>query len=161
MKTESDWAPPLDQGILCSIDGFDRKAADSSQGPNSQPGRLRDRRGFLAWNRPKLKKWPRSLEPRLLCKTTKLTADMQQKRRARQSSATLKTGFVWRRSLHIRTVHAYRHTSFVVLAVGAERFHGYMTAGSSPAWLANAMPSTGFQGAPSVVVTETRTTLWE
>lgn len=59
------------------------------------------------------------------------------------------------------TVPASRHTSFVVLAVGAERFHGYMTAGPSPAWLADAVPSTGFQGAPSVVVAETWTTLWE
>lgn len=73
------------------------------------------------------------------------------------------TGFGLRRCLHNKfvTVPVYRHTSFVVLAVGAEGFHGYMTAGSSPAWLANAVPSTGFQGAPSVVVAETWTTLWE
>lgn len=52
MKTETDWAPLPDHGILDNRDGFDRKAADSSPGPDSQPGHLRDRDRFLAWNRP-------------------------------------------------------------------------------------------------------------
>lgn len=85
MKTETDWAPPLDQGILYNTDGFDRKAADSSQGPNSQPGHLRDRRGFTAWNSRKLKKNDRDsactrsqVRSRFSswCKMAKLAADM-------------------------------------------------------------------------------------
>lgn len=53
MKTETGWAPPPDQEILCNIDGFDRKAADSSRGPNSQPSHLKQEKSekwLLGWN---------------------------------------------------------------------------------------------------------------
>lgn len=40
-RTETDRAPPLGQVTHCSITGSDRRAANSSLGPYSQPGRLK------------------------------------------------------------------------------------------------------------------------
>ena len=40
-RTDSGWAPPLGQVTLCSITGSDRKAADSSLDPYSQPSHLK------------------------------------------------------------------------------------------------------------------------
>lgn len=52
------------------------------------------------------------------------------------------------------------YTSFIVLAISTQCFHGYVTSGPPPAWLADAVPSAGFQSASSIVVAETWTTLW-
>lgn len=69
MKTETDWAPPPDQEILCNINGFDRTAADSSRGPNSQPSHLKQEKSekwLLGWNRHQRKICFRRPQPLLL-----------------------------------------------------------------------------------------------
>lgn len=47
-----------------------------------------------------------------------------------------------------------KYTSFIVLAISTERFHGHMTPSPPPARLADAVPPTGLQGASSIVVAE-------
>lgn len=50
-------------------------------------------------------------------------------------------------------------TSVIVFGVTAGRFHGGVTACSSPAQLAHAIPAVITQRAPAVAVTQTRATL--
>lgn len=61
------------------------------------------------------------------------------------------------------SAHSYgacARTSFIVLAVRTDCFHSYVTPGTSPSGLADAVPATGLQSTSSVVVAETWTTLW-
>lgn len=41
MRTETGRGPPPGQGTLCNITGSDRRAADSSRDPYSQPSHLK------------------------------------------------------------------------------------------------------------------------
>lgn len=45
-------------------------------------------------------------------------------------------------------------TSFIVLAVCAQGLHGYVTACSSPAWLANTMPAVLVQRTSPIAVAQ-------
>ncbi len=55
---------------------------------------------------------------------------------------------------HIRPVTGDL-TSFIVLAVCTESLHGNVTAGPSPAWLADTMPAILIQRAASITVAQT------
>lgn len=50
-------------------------------------------------------------------------------------------------------------TSFVVLTVSAESFHGYVTPCSPPSWLADTVPAILVQCASPIAVAQTRTAL--
>lgn len=50
-------------------------------------------------------------------------------------------------------------TSFIVLTVSAESFHGYVTARSPPSWLADAVPAILVQRAPPIAVAQARAAL--
>lgn len=56
-------------------------------------------------------------------------------------------------TVRIHTVH--QAISFIVLAVCAESLHGNVTAGPSPAWLADTMPAILIQRAASIAVAQT------